>query len=809
MPQYLSPGVYVEEIDAGPKPIEGVSTSICGAVGMTLTGPSSGKPVLVTSFYEFTRIFGGYWPPQDEATVNRWTGLGGAWWQFPLSVQAFFDNGGQQLYVKRVVATDAAASSAPFGTGLVSQLIEDTAADSATLRLSHVIGAKVGLNVQLGMGGAVPLPTPYKILTLDESTSTITVSPKVSIALSTRRGDYVVLEPISMGKPVLKVQARDSGVGGNGIQVRIDPMVGNSYNMLADSALSADPAKVAVVLTTATITPAPTSLIDVDMTTDPLKPLAPTDRVLLRGAEYEVAAFTPGIPGTPGTPAIPGTPGTPATPAIPATATTPAVAAVAAVPAVPAVAAVAAVPAVPAVPAKLGLKLTATIEVAVGDRITQIRPANNLTAAPHDTLNLWGAGTLYDKAIVELSNGQEKEVALVKHVAGNKVTFEQPLTIVYHEGHRARVIEARVSAQNTPVNGTAVVETFSNLRLIDDKTPSVIDRMVNDRSKLVRITGVHIDSPSDLKSFPTPATGTWAALIGGDDKLGELSVDAFIGTGARSGERTGIQALEDIEDISVCIVPGIWAPDVHSALITHCELLRDRFAVLDPPDGLGIEEIRDYRAPLNTKYAALYYPWVTGRDPVAAKDVPIAPSGHMAGIYARVDNDRGVHKAPANETIRSIAGLTADVNKREHDRLNPSNINALRFFPERGFLVYGARCVTADSEWKYINVRRLFIFVEKSIERGTQWVVFEPNDEPLWAKVRQSITNFLTTVWRGGALQGGKAAEAFFVQCDRKTMTQDDIDNGRLICVIGIAPVKPAEFVIFRIQQKTLDQTGA
>ncbi|MCB1940333.1 MAG: phage tail sheath family protein, partial [Rhodocyclaceae bacterium] len=150
-------------------------------------------------------------------------------------------------------------------------------------------------------------------------------------------------------------------------------------------------------------------------------------------------------------------------------------------------------------------------------------------------------------------------------------------------------------------------------------------------------------------------------------------------------------------------------------------------------------------------------------------------------------------------------GLQLEITKREQDMLNPKAINALRFFPNRGTRVWGARCLTSDMAWKYVSVRRLFIFVEESIDEGTQWVVFEPNDEPTWARVRQSVSNFLTSVWRGGALQGGKADEAFFVRCDHSTMSQDDIDNGRLICVIGIAPVKPAEFVIFRIQQKTLE----
>jgi uncharacterized protein len=183
--------------------------------------------------------------------------------------------------------------------------------------------------------------------------------------------------------------------------------------------------------------------------------------------------------------------------------------------------------------------------------------------------------------------------------------------------------------------------------------------------------------------------------------------------------------------------------------------------------------------------------------------VNVAPSGHMAGIYAQTDNDRGVFKAPANVEIGMITRIAQDVNKREQELLNPIGINALRYFPGRGNRVWGARTLSSLSSWKYINVKRLFIYVEASIDVGMQWVVFEPNDEPLWARVRQTIIDFLTTTWRSGALQGTTPAQAFFVTCDRTTMTQDDIDNGRLICVIGIAPVKPAEFVIFRVQQFT------
>jgi phage tail sheath protein FI len=175
----------------------------------------------------------------------------------------------------------------------------------------------------------------------------------------------------------------------------------------------------------------------------------------------------------------------------------------------------------------------------------------------------------------------------------------------------------------------------------------------------------------------------------------------------------------------------------------------------------------------------------------------------VLGIYARTDEDRGVHKAPANEVVRGVTGLTRSLSKGEHDILNPSpvNINVIRDFrvDGRGIRVWGARCITSDSDHKYVPVRRLLIFLERSIDIGLQWVVFEPNSEPLWARVRRTVANFLTDVWRSGALEGSKVEEAFFVRCDRTTMTQTDIDNGRLICVIGVAPVKPAEFVIIRI----------
>jgi phage tail sheath protein FI len=299
-------------------------------------------------------------------------------------------------------------------------------------------------------------------------------------------------------------------------------------------------------------------------------------------------------------------------------------------------------------------------------------------------------------------------------------------------------------------------------------------------------------------------------LQGGDDQIGLVTDATYIGLDFIDPlDRTGIFALKNIEEISIVAVPGRTSQQVQQELIIHCELMRYRFAVLDSRVTDGVAEVQTQRGLYDTKYAALYYPWLRIVDPFpdnprAPGVVEIPPSGHMIGIYARSDIERGVHKAPANEVIRGIADLEFKLTKEEQDILNPRNIDVLRNFRanNRGLRVWGARTLSSDPDWKYINVRRLFIFVEHSIDNGTQWVVFEPNSDPLWERVRGSVSSFLNQVWRDGALMGKTREEAYFVKCDRTTMTQNDIDNGRLVVLVGIAPVKPAEFVIFRIGQK-------
>jgi phage tail sheath protein FI len=282
---------------------------------------------------------------------------------------------------------------------------------------------------------------------------------------------------------------------------------------------------------------------------------------------------------------------------------------------------------------------------------------------------------------------------------------------------------------------------------------------------------------------------------------------------------TGLEALGEIDDIAIVALPdagGLPDPsliqDAAGRLIAHAEKYRYRIAVVDGPPNSSLTEIRQFRGKFDSKYAALYHSWIEILDPlvphvpgVPPRRIMLPPSGFVTGIYARNDIERGVHKAPANEILRGLTKFEININKARQDVLNPEGVNCLRFFEGRGNRVWGARTMSSDPEWKYVNVRRLFIYIEHSIDKATQWAVFEPNQERLWGNIRRAVEDFLLVLWRDGALVGEKPAQAYFVRCDRTTMTQNDLDNGRMICLVGIAPSRPAEFVIFRVGQWTAD----
>ena len=285
--------------------------------------------------------------------------------------------------------------------------------------------------------------------------------------------------------------------------------------------------------------------------------------------------------------------------------------------------------------------------------------------------------------------------------------------------------------------------------------------------------------------------------------------------------------LEGLADVSVVAAPGYssWATmgdgavyrAIQAALVQHVQdPLRYRMAVLDAPPGASPQQMLELRSLVDSSRASLYYPWVVVANPqglpinpqvvptnplatMQPAEIALPPSGFICGIYARNDAERGVHQAPANMQVRGALRFERDINAQEQDLLNPIGVNCLRAFPGKGLLVWGARTASTDPEWKYVNVRRYFNYLGASIERGIQWTVFEPNGESLWARVRDILTHFLHNEWAAGAIMGNKPELAYFVRCDRTSMTQHDIDSGRLVCVIGVAPIRPAEYVIIRI----------
>lgn len=742
MPEYLSPGVYVEEIDAGPQPIAAVATSTAGVVGVTRRGPAT--PTLVTSYGDFVRNFGGPVDIPPEATQSSWA-TRGRYWNAAESVKAFFDEGGARLFFQRVQPSGSQAARRTFNGGLFAELTSDVSPTSRTLGLSHLVTVAANSNLDLISfedGSALGTVT---VASVDYANRTVTLTGDAG--LSARAGrDVVLILNVDAGRSTLRIDAASVGTWGNNLAVRLLASAGARLTLGAavgnaiETATRADGSSGDGAITVA---PVP----GLDATTPPgfAIRISGRQRVVVTG----VAAAGADVSLTLGTP-LEG-------------------------------------------------------DVPSGSSVQLLR-----TSVAGGNVTVSGATRLYPGAIVQLEGLADAEVLRVVSVAGSDVTLSSNPAGEYREGDGLTVMEADLSVRYRPVGGDEVVERFAGMRLTRDGHPESLLRRVNAASRLVRVTAGPDYDATDPQSFPAVSTAPWAALQNGDDQMGGLSLGDFIGQNLGPGARTGIQALEDIDEVAIALVPGMWHEDIRNALITHCTTMADRFAIIDPPPGLTVQEVQAYRSPIDTRFAALYYPWVRARDPRPSGDeLLMGPSGFVAGIYARVDIARGVFKAPANEVIRTIRGFEASITRREQDILNPQNINVLRSFPGRGNRVWGARVLTSEPSWRYVPVRRLFLMIEESIDEATQWVVFEPNDEPLWARVRQSVTRFLLMQWRLGALQGATAAEAFFVACDRSTMSQAEIDAGQLICEIGIAPVKPAEFVIFRIQHKTLDVAAA
>jgi phage tail sheath protein FI len=379
----------------------------------------------------------------------------------------------------------------------------------------------------------------------------------------------------------------------------------------------------------------------------------------------------------------------------------------------------------------------------------------------------------------------------------------------------ATTVEVSDAPEGSPEGTVRIVITRDDVREEHEAVPlSGRGNVVNtlNRSRLVR---VELDpSISQLEDLPRGFTAlSGGELVQVDVTQARLSPEDYVGD---ASDRTGFAGLETISEITMVAVPDAMAAfqkgviDVEGlkaiqlGMIAHCELMGNRVAVLDPPPGMNAQQVRDWRmdqAGYDSKFAALYYPWIKVFDPSSGQNTYVPPSGHVSGVYGRNDDTRGVHKAPANEVVRGAIDLEVNLTKGEHDTLNPIGVNCIRSFPGRGIRIWGARTLSSDPEWRYLNVRRLFNYLEDSILNGTQWAVFEPNDNRLWAKLRRSIAAFLVMEWRKGALFGLTPGEAFYVKCDNETNPAEAIDVGQVTCEIGVAPVKPAEFVIFQLSQ--------
>ena len=365
------------------------------------------------------------------------------------------------------------------------------------------------------------------------------------------------------------------------------------------------------------------------------------------------------------------------------------------------------------------------------------------------------------------------------------------------------------------LSGGQVVESFTGLTL--GKGKRNVATVVNETSTKIKIN-VLLDEKTDL-------SGQLEVLKPGVYPLQKATPTAVPVTGRKfagsESARQGINGLAVADDVTIVVVPdlvtaatkadgtldlNLWKA-VQTTLISHCEQNGNRMAVLDAPPGMTPQQVRDWRSEVamyDSAYAAFYYPWIKVENPIGLNgdaEVFIPPSGHIAGVWARTDESRGVWKAPANDTIRGCLDVAYGVTQNEQSVLNPIGINCIRPFGTRAIRIWGARTLASDSDWRYINVRRLFNMVETTILQGTQWAVFEPNDVALWEGIKRTLNAFLRGLWSAGALFGQSVDQAFYVKCDAETNPPESIDQGLLIVEVGIAPVKPAEFVVFRIAQ--------
>ena len=729
MPEYLSPGVYVEEIEIGAKPIEGVSTSTAGFLGETERGPTT--PRFITSWTQYQRVYGGYFDDQKY---------------LPYAVEGFFKNGGQRCYLGRIVG-GVINSTAVAASGI----LKDKNGND-TLEITAVGEGKWGNNIAFKVENGTQNPANEFKLTLyywKDGVPDPYFDPIVDTKSTPRPTVVEVYDDLSMDSNshnfyekkineisnLITIKKTGTSInkpkphGGNVISTsnatitlsnltNID--INNEIIVFKKNSFDGQRRKVISIDNTAKI-------VTIDQSLD-LSDISKTVLVVQEAvASGEIKAIDVS-----------------------------------------------------------GKKITLASEIDIGQNTFYVEVTSG--DAKGKIYKISSIDT-NDKSIITIDNfGTDPKPNKDDSYRVLKVV-EKTITNVN------KIKNAEIKLDTTASN---VDDVYKDMFIIVEKdgkkqTNTIISYTGATQTATVQKSW-DLQNPIDNTFSYMLCCGT---LSGG--KEANIILSDYQGKDDKENS-TGLAAFTKIDDISILYSPNS-DEGLTKELITHCENLKDRFAIIDAPEKTPVTV--SPRDKFDTKYGAYYYPWIKIIDPQNGMKKLIPPGGYMAGIYARSDVERGVHKAPANEVVRGVVDLEFPVTKGDQDILNPRGVNCIRVFPGRGIRVWGARTLSSDPLWKYINIRRLFIYLEESIDEGTQWVVFEPNSEILWARVIQTISNFLKGVWKSGALMGLTPEEAFFVKCDRTTMTQDDIDNGRLIVMIGVAPVKPAEFVIFRIAQWT------
>ncbi|AUM13123.1 phage tail sheath family protein [Ketobacter alkanivorans] len=717
MPEYLAPGVYVEEVSFRSKSIEGVGTSVAGIVGPTRYGPLRGRPEVVTSFAEFTRIYG------DVQNLS----LGGSdvLNHTAIAAKAFFDGGGKQLYVSRVanygLPTDGFASAADSNDFVTFQSRFPGAMGDVTLEVNWRDSENL---IQSTVTSG---PQDQDIVFIDA-----TGLPQNAIANGALPASHFPMD-------IRGVVQRD----------------GDHFEIL--DGLCVITADDAAPLAAADLATPDGHLVIANLVNDVDTSITYTQVAARRPTSGALADGTSAV-------------------------------------------------------------LTLSEETDLSDFFTGSHWGTLTTL--RGTLN--AAGTIFTVDGSGLNAGVGSAIDLylsaLAAAPGSVRTMMVQRTFdinVRSGGSNGPVIYTYGNVTSAPSgsNSLASVMSAAPEKRYDQLTSPLQCTLANSvTGEQIMAALYELFDPAAMSPGPNSVDGAryLISLSGGSDGAAPQAVHYGGATNEVTGS-SGFAALEDIEDISIVMTPAAAADATnHQGVVVemqkHCRKMRYRVGIVDSRESMSISEVRAFRSQFDDSRLALYYPWVISSDPRGiATTINVPPAGFVAGVYANTDVQRGVHKPPANEPVIGALGFAQDINRFQQELLNPDGVNCLRSFPGRGHRVWGGRTLSGtDPEWKYVNVRRYFLYLERSIEKSTQWVVFEPNGERLWDNVRITIENFLYNEWVNGRLLGS-AKTAYFVRCDRSTMTQNDLDNGRLVCEIGVAALQPAEFVIFRIGQKTAD----